>query len=131
MLKIHAGHTYITDTGGEFPVMAADTGGSLSYQLTTQSHTSLVTAEDDTFILGGSGGFRNADGSAMPPNQAVEQTILPQDYVDGYLVATPSLFLGGQISNQFNETVKICVVLECSTMPLAKEDAIAIALNQS
>tara|TARA_Y100000004_G_scaffold26218_1_gene26544 strand:+ start:533 stop:1060 length:528 start_codon:yes stop_codon:yes gene_type:complete len=131
VLKIHAGHAYITDSGGEFPVVAADSGGSLSYQLTTQSQTGLVTAEDDTFILGGTGAYRNPDSAALPPTQEAGVGIMPQDYVDGYMVATPSLFLGGQISNQFNETVKICVVLECSTMALNKEDAIAIALNQS
>ncbi len=130
VLRIHAAHAYITDSSGNAPDMDGDKAGTLQYQVTTQSQTAMVLATDDSFAFGGVGGFRNPDSEQFPPTQAWEQGILPQQYQNGYVVAVPSLFLGGLSGSNFSENVVISLVLECTTEAMSKANAVALAISQ-
>jgi hypothetical protein len=130
ILRIHNIHCYVTDSAGEFPNMTGDAGDSASWQLTTQSQTALVLANDRSFVAGGVAAYRNADSTTMPPAQAAEQNILPQDWVNGYLVAVPTLFLGGLGGTQFTEDVYFTIVMECSTEKASKGNAVSLAVSQ-
>jgi len=130
VLRIHRSHVYITNANGLFPKMDADTADSAAWQLTTQSQSGLVLVTDDSFIAGGVGAYRNPDGSEEEPTQTTDQGVQAQDYENGYVVAVPSLFLGGLGGAAFAQDVNFSVVLECSTEPMSKANAVALAISQ-
>lgn len=74
--------------------------------------------------------MRNPDSATNPPSQAFEETLLAQDYTDGVLIAVPTLYLGGFAGADFTEDVYFSLVLECSTEPMTKANAVALAVSQ-
>jgi len=130
VLRLHNIQAAITDSAGEMPNCGADTGGTIAWQLTTQEQTGLVLATDDSFVSGGRGAYRNPDSSVMPATQAQESQILAQDWTNGYVIAVPSLFLGGIGSDQFTEDVYVSLVMECTTEPMSKANAVSLAISQ-
>ena len=130
VLRIHNVQVAITDAAGEIPTMTGDTAGSVVWQLTTQSQAANVLITDDSFVSGGRAAFRNPDSSALPPTQSWESQLLAQDFTQGYVVAVPSLFLGGLGDNNFTEDVIVSVMLECTTEPMSKANAVSLAISQ-
>ena len=130
LLRIHNMQLSITDSTAEFPSMSGDKGGSLAWQLTTQSQTALVMATDRSVVSKGVAAFRNPDSETIPPTQTVEEMLLPQDFTQGYLAAVPTLYLAGKASNNFTEDVYISVILECTTEKATKANAVSLAVSQ-
>ena len=130
ILRIHNIHFAATDAAGFMPTMTGDTGGSLVWQLTTQSQTAPVLLTDRSVIAAGQAALRNPDSSVLPPTQAWENALLPQDFSQGYLVAVPTLYLGGLGGAVFTEDVYISVILECTTEKATKANAVALAVSQ-
>lgn len=130
ILRIHDVQVALTDSSGEIPNVTNDTGGSLAWQLMTQSQTSVQLVTNKSFVSGGRCALRNPDGTTMPPTQAFEQQIMAQDWMNGYLVAVPTLYLGGNASNNFTEDVYVSVILECTTEKATKASATALAISQ-
>jgi hypothetical protein len=118
------------DGAGGVPDMLNNQAGSASWQLTTQTAGSMVTPINDSWICGGVGGFRNPDAADNPPTQTYSDTVLPQDYEFGYVVAVPSIFLGGLASNEWDEAVIFSVILECTTESMTKANAVSLAISQ-
>jgi len=56
--------------------------------------------------------------------------LLPQDLTAGQVVAVPSIFLGGKVGSEFVEDVNIGLILECTTEPMSKANAVALAISQ-
>ena len=98
--------------------------------MTTQTQTALVLPTNDSYVSGGRAGCRNPDTETIPPSQVAEEMLLPQDFTNGYVVAVPSLFLGGLASNNFAEDVYYSLVIECTTEPMSKANAVALAISQ-
>jgi len=130
VLRIHNIRAAMTNNGGEIPEMTTNTADVSSWQLTTQSKSGLVLMTDDSFVAGGRGAFRNPDGSNNAPTQVMEEQVLPQDFERGYLIAVPSLFLGATAGTDFTEAVNYSIILECTTEPLAKAEAVSLAVSQ-
>ena len=130
VLRIHTAHFYVQDSSGTMPSMGGNKAGELAWQITTASQSSMVSAANDTFLLGGQAGLRNGDSAENPPSNAFSDSILPQDFTAGQVVAVPSLFLGGLVGSEFTEDVYLAVVLECSTEPMSKANAVALAISQ-
>ncbi len=130
VLRIHNAHPVFQNDDGTFPTMGANKGGEIAWQLTTQSHAAMVQATDDSYVCGGTGAYRNGDSAANPPATAAEEGILPQDWTSGYLIAVPSLFLGGLVGEEFTQDVNINLLLECSTEPMTKAAAVSLAVSQ-
>ena len=131
VLRIHRTAVFMTDSAGNIPSMATDKGGSSSWQLLTQAATAIVLPTDDSFVVGGQGGFRNPDGNdALPPTQTYETQMLAQDYENGYVVAVPTLHLGAIASANFSESVTYSVILECTTEAMSKANAVSLAISQ-
>ncbi len=130
VLRIHRIIHAMTDAAGEVPVLKTNTATSAAWQLTTQSQTSLVLMTDDSFVSGGRAGLRNPDGADNPPSQAFETAMLPQDLTAGYVIAVPSLFIGGFAGADFDENVYHTLVLECTTEPMSKANAVSLAISQ-
>ena len=130
VLRIHNIRAAMTNNGGEIPEMTTNTADVSSWQLTTKSQTGLVLLDDDSFVAGGRGAFRNPDGSDNAPTQVMEEQILPQDFTQGYVIAVPSLFLGATAGTDFIEGVNYSVILECTSEPMSKANAVALAISQ-
>ena len=130
VLRIHSAHWYIQDSSGTMPSMNANTAGELAWQLTTTSETGIIDVTFDQFVMGGQAGLRNPDGSTNPPTQAFSDAILPQDYTAGAVIAVPSLFLGAFAGQEFSEDVLVGLLLECTTEPMSKANAVALAISQ-
>jgi len=130
LLRIHNINMAMTDSAGFIPTMGADTGGSVAWQLTTQSQTAVVLQDDRSVVASGRGAFRNPDSSVLPPTQSFESQLLPQDFTEGYLVAVPTLYLGGLGDGEFTEDVYFTAILECSTEKASKSNAISLAVSQ-
>ena len=130
ILRIHDVQIALTDSAGQMPTMTGDTGDSLAWQITTQSQSALVLVDDNSFVSGGRAALRNPDSAVTPPTQAWENQIMAQDWMNGYLVAVPTLYLGGLGGNNFTEDVYASVILECSTEPATKATSISLAISQ-
>ena len=130
VLRIHTAHVYFQDSTGTMPTMGANKAGELAWQVTTASQTAMLSVGNDSFLLGGQAGVRNGDSAANPPSDAFSDTIMPQDFTAGQVVAVPSIFLGGLVGDEFTEDVYIGLVLECSTEPMTKANAVALAISQ-
>ena len=130
VLRIHSAHTYFQSSDGQMPDMGANKAGTINYQVATSSQTALLSASDDAFLLGGIAGVRNGDGAVNPPTDSFSETFMPQQLLAGQVVAVPSLFLGGNIGSEFTEDGIITVILECTTEPMSKANAVALAISQ-
>jgi len=130
VLRIHNIQFAATDSAGFLPTMTGDTAGSLVWQLCTQSQTAPVLLTDRSLISAGRAALRNPDSSTHPPSQAWESQLLPQDFSQGYVVAVPTLYLGGQGDQNSTEDVYISVILECTTEKATKANAVALAVSQ-
>lgn len=130
VLRIHSAHWYIQDGGGAIPDMGGDKAGEIVWQVTTTSQGEAILANDDTFLMGGHAGVRNGDSAANPPSSAFSDSLMPQDFVAGQVVAVPSLFLGGFIGDEFTQDAYLTVILECTTESMSKANAVALAISQ-
>ena len=130
VLRIHRAIVQITDGSGQMPTLGADLAASVAWQLTTQTQTALVDPVNDSWVCGGRAGLRNPDSATNPPSDAFEETLLAQDYQAGSVIAVPSLFLGGFGAGEFTNDVFYNILLECSTEPMSKANAVALAISQ-
>ena len=130
VLRIHNVHVQMTSSTGAIPTMTGDTATSAGWQLTTQSQSATVLFTDDSLVSGGTGAFRNQDSETNAPAVAFEEMLLAQDYENGYVVAVPSLYLGGFGGSDFTQDVYFSVILECTTEPMSKANAVSLAISQ-
>tara|TARA_B100000214_G_C23957244_1_gene623470 strand:+ start:1577 stop:2113 length:537 start_codon:yes stop_codon:yes gene_type:complete len=122
-----------TDTPGGAPTMAQDQAGDAVWQLCTQTQTSLVGLNDKQIIAKGQLWARNPDGSAAAaPTQVYSDSHLPQHYSEGYLVATESIYLGVERSDdwELNDDLTFNMVMECQVEKLDAKKGMALALSQ-
>ena len=130
VLRIHNVQVAMTNDAGLIPKMTNDTADTAAWQLTTQTQTGLVLLTDDSFVSGGRGSFRNPDSSEEEPSQDFSEQILAQDYEQGYVVAVPTLYLGGLGGADFTQDVDFSVMIECTTEAMSKANAVALAISQ-
>lgn len=105
-------------------------GGKLGWQLTTQSQTSLIKAANKSFISGGALCQASTTGVLV---QTSDQTVdaNPQEWQNGYLIATDAIFLGADSSATWDSgDVDISVVLECVLETATQASSTALALSQ-
>ena len=130
VLRIHSAHYYFQDAGGAIPDMGGDKAGEIVWQVSTTSQTGPILANDDSWLMGGHAGVRNGDTSNNPPAQAFSDSLMPQDFTAGQVVAVPSLFLGGWIGDEFISDAYLTVIFECTTEAMSKANAVALAISQ-
>ena len=130
VLRIHSAHWYFQDSVGAIPSMGGDKAGEVAWQITTASQTGTILASNDSWLMGGHAGVRNSDSAANPPSDSWSDSLMPQDFTAGQVVAVPSLFLGGFIGSEFTEDAYLTVILECTTEAMSKANAVALAISQ-
>jgi len=122
-----------TDTPGGNPTMNQDDADGATWQLCTQTQTSLVGLNDKQLIAKGQLWARNPDSSgAKPPTQVYSDSHLPQHYSEGYLVATESIFLGVERGDAWtlDDDLTFNIVMECQVEKLDAKKGMALALSQ-
>ena len=130
VLRVHRTIVNLTNGAGAIPTMTGDKGDSASWQLTTQSQTAMVQMTDDSYFAGGVAAFRNADTETIAPTQVFAEQILAQDFEGGYVIAVPSIFLGCLVGSNFATDGHYEVILQCSTEPMSKANAVSLAISQ-
>lgn len=99
------------------------------FQLTTQSQTSMVGADNKSLISAGSL-YTSADVGA--PNQVTiteSLDVAPQHWTNGYLVGVEQIYLG--VDQTADIGLAECqIVLECTVETLSQSAAMALALSQ-
>ena len=114
--------------------MDADEAGYATLQISTQSQVSMLGLDDKQLMAKGQMSARNPDSAVAGsrPTQVYSDSHLPQHYSEGYLIATESLFLGGQRGDEWilADDMVFNVVLECQTETLSAKKGMALALSQ-
>tara|TARA_R100000781_G_C4077144_1_gene126475 strand:- start:532 stop:1068 length:537 start_codon:yes stop_codon:yes gene_type:complete len=139
VLRIHnieyewaCGPNATTGTPNGAPFMDGDKASPAQWQITTQSQTGLVGLNDRSVVGKGMLFARNPDTSSNAPAQCYQDSIAPQHFSDGYLVAVEQLFLGGQCGVDWatGSDISINIMLECTVETLSQSAAMALALSQ-
>tara|TARA_Y100000361_G_C11151214_1_gene341179 strand:+ start:78 stop:596 length:519 start_codon:yes stop_codon:yes gene_type:complete len=133
VLRIHNAAVSITDSvGNAMQVQASSDSAACQYQLTTQSQTDIVKAVDKSVIATGLLVGINSFSTDEFPQLYHDADVLPQMWTNGYLVATESIYLGGEGSSGWvaSDNVTISIVLECTVETMSQNAAMALALSQ-
>ena len=135
LLKINSLSVQMSDDSGgagSAIFLAANTSSSATWQLTTQSQTAIVDADDKSVISGGNTYFFNGSGTANVLTGIHDTTDRnDQQWKNGYLVATPNIYLGGVMSAAFaSGDLDIIVVMECEVVSATEARVFALSLSQ-
>ena len=139
LLRIHNISCQITDADAPVDAISGASALKICHQLTTQSQTGIVTADDKSLICSGSMQLYNAqtaeDGSVAADFSTGFAThdfdVAPQQFRNGYLVAVDSLFLlVDQNGVLTSGNVKVAYVLECTLEQSSQASSTALALSQ-
>ena len=126
VLRIHSVTAMIADSNGaENPILhSAD--ARVAWQLCTQSQSGLVFADDKSMISSGGLTFK----TGVTPGH--DYDVNPHMYVQGYLCAVDSLFLGiDQSTATFDSgAITVSLILECTLESATQANATALALSQ-
>ena len=107
-------------------------GGKIAWQLTTQSQTELVTADDKSLVSAGALAlFGNPNSTTYAVGQSQSEDINPQMWTQGYLVGVDSMFLGVDTTSvPTSGEIIVCIVLECTLENATQANSVALALSQ-
>ena len=133
VLRVHNIAVAWTDsTGNAGQVAAASDSAAAQFQITTQSQTDTVLPSDRSVVSSGIIYAQNSFGSDEFPLVSHDMDNLPQLWTNGYLVATETIYLGGEASSGWvgTEDMTVSVIMECTVEKMSKEAALALALSQ-
>ena len=110
------------------PAVSANSTNLIAMQVTTQSQTAMVNADDRSLVAGGKLLLVGDDGGAC---QVASETldVAPQEWTNGYLVGVEQIYLATDATANLGlDTVSI--VMECTVETLNQSAAMALALSQ-
>jgi len=125
LLRIMSVSAQITDlSGANLPILdAAD--AKISWQLTTQSQTAIITADDKSLVSSGSLVIK----TGVTPSH--DYDVNPQMWAKGYLIGVDTMFLGVQMNTALDSgNVTVAVVLESLLESATQANSVALALSQ-
>ena len=128
VLRIHRSEVVYQDVTNPKLTPSKGTGNNatVAWQLTTQSKSGIVLADDKSLI---SSGFLSI--SDMDSLTSEASNMNPQAWTNGYLVGVDTLYLGMHPSSTVSgDDIQVTVILECTVESMTKEAAMALALSQ-
>ena len=133
LLRIHniqADYKDASDPGAYIYYDGGIPGAQVLWQLTTQSQSDMIYADDKSYVSGGSMKQASTTGNLVQnSDETVNQN--PQEWTQGYLVGVDSMFLGAQSSGTWDTgDIRVDVVLECTLETATQASATALALSQ-
>jgi hypothetical protein len=139
LLRIHNIQVQYADgtiSGGispELPIHTiANGGGKVSFQLTTQTQSSMVSAVDKSLVASGSLQlYGNPNSTAYGVSATHDLDVGPQNWQNGYLVGVDAMFLGAEIGGTVSSgDAVVSIVIECTLETATQASATALALSQ-
>ena len=127
VLRIHNLAVQYGDPMVSFPAGSPNSVATCSFQLTTQSQTSMVNSTNKSLISSGSlTTAQDLNSNYMFLTDQLD--IAPQHWTNGYLVGVEQIYLGvNQTADRFDS---VNIVLECTVETLSQSAAMALALSQ-
>ncbi len=134
LLRIHNVSVQLSDdTGPAYAIYSiVAPGAKLGWQLTTQTQTALVTADDKSVVSSGSlTSFGDPTATAHPQQNTHVDDINPQSWQNGYLIGVDNLFLAVDDTGTFaGGEINVCIVMECTLETATQASSTALALSQ-
>ena len=114
------------------PKVDATSSADAVWQLTTQTQTGLIPLSNRSVVGKGQIWALNLGAASAAPGNVHNDSVAPQHFTDGYLVAVESLFLGAQATSGWaaGSNLTCNMVLECTVETLSQSAAMALALSQ-
>ena len=106
-------------------------GACIATKATDLGVTAIPQLDDDEVIFTASVNVTNGRNSADNGFTSSALDIAPQHMKNGMLVGVDTLYLYAISDDAFAEDVNVNFLLECSTEPISKENAVSLALSQS
>ncbi len=139
LLRLHNISVQYADVDSVEDGITSASATKVAWQLTTQSQSALVYADDKSLVSSGSLVLYNAqvaeDGSAAADFStgfcSQSQDIAPQNWTKGYLIGVDEMYIGvnanvGLSSGQ----VVVSIVMECTLETATQASSTALALSQ-
>jgi len=125
VLRIHNVAVQVINSATHLPPTVANLA-DLGWQITTQSQTALVGAQDKSVIATG------ALRGTVPEQMLIDVSdVMPQEWSGGYLVGVEQIYLGAIAQANWATTdIEVNVVLECTVETLSQSAAMSLALSQ-
>jgi len=139
LLRVHNIQASYTDVSSPEAVIyydGAQPGSLITWQLTTQTQSAIITALDKSCVARGTryqtvvpAGF---SGGVIAPGAVDEiQDMNPTMFSKGYLIGTDSIFLGTESSQTMDSgDFHVSLVLECTLENATQANSVALALSQ-
>jgi len=131
LLRVHnVAVSYMDASDAGAAINETATNSKVSWQITTQSQSTLVYPGTDKSLMTSGGLDIFADGTrTIFVGEAPD--VNPQHWRNGYLVGVDSIFLGADLSNAIDSgDLTIGVVLECTLENASQASSVALALSQ-
>ena len=134
LLRVHnVSVQYADSTGPESPIYSISVpGAKVGWQLTTQSQTALIYADDKSLVS--SGGlvlYGDSTSTAHPQAMTHDMDINPQQWTNGYLVGVDALFFAIDDTGTIQSgTLEVSIILECTLETATQASSTALALSQ-
>lgn len=130
VLRIHNVQVQYLNTANPISVIdntgAAGNSSMVRWQLTTQSQTNYVAADDKSLISSGS---LTVGANTAVRNYYESHDMNLQEWTQGYLVGVEQIYLGGSHGSNISPPT-ISIVMECTVETLSSSAAMALALSQ-
>lgn len=127
VLRIHNISVQYGNAGESVANLTAGVISDTTFQLTTQSQTALVDANNRSVVAAGSLAFA-ADAQAHLTVLTDTMDVGPQHWSDGYLIAVEQMYLG--VDQGINALSAVSIILECTVETMTQAAAMALALSQ-
>lgn len=139
LLRVHNIQASYTDVNTPEAVIyydGAQPGSLITWQLTTQTQSAIITALDKSVVARGTryqtvvpAGFSGGVIAAGPVDEI--QDMNPTMFSKGYLIGTDSIFLGTESSQTMDSgDFHVSLVLECTLENATQANSVALALSQ-
>ena len=139
LLRIHNISVQYSNANDPVTQISDATANKIAYQVTTQTQTGLIYADDKSLVSSGAlalgTGYIAPDGSAVADfatnSWQQDLDIGPQHWSKGYLIGVDSLFLGVDLYGTIDSgEVKVSIVMECTLENATQASSTALALSQ-
>jgi hypothetical protein len=139
LLRVHNIQASYTDTSDPSAVIyydGAQPGSLITWQLTTQTQSAIITSYDKSVVARGTryqtvvpAGFSGGVIAAGPVDEI--QDVNPTMFSKGYLIGTDSVFLGADASQTMDSgDYDISLIMECTLENATQANSVALALSQ-
>ena len=112
------------------PKTTGSTDMNVGWQLTTQSQSGYVLANDPSVVSSGST-LTAIDSGSQIINILEINNVNAAMFTNGYLIAVDELYLGVDTTADADQAFTTTLVLECTVEKMDERAAMALALSQS